>query len=177
MGMGMMGGQPGFDAGQCSCLLYSILHTTHIPSFTLHLLSYLPSVISHHLLSPTTSSLPLPPLSHYLLSLLIPYPYFSSLLCPSRRCIQAGERSLNYEKTRECGGIRREETTRCVVLCVVCQYYCHMKPRYGSYEVGIIKCTCPPNSGSFSLLCLCVSSSSTGDRYPDQIGQEVDLSK
>jgi hypothetical protein len=152
MGMGMMGGQPGFDAGQCSCLLYSILHTTHIPSFTLHLLSYLPSVISHHLLTPTTSSLPLPPLSHYLLSpttsslplpplshyllspttsslplpplshylfsLLIPYPYFSSLLCPSRRCIQAGERSLNYEETRECGGIRREETTRCVVCCV-----------------------------------------------------------
>jgi hypothetical protein len=197
MGMGMMGGQPGFDAGQCSCLMYSILHITHVPSFTLHLLSYLPSVISHHLLSPTTSSLPLPPLSHYLLSpttsslplpplshylLSLPPPLPSSLTLTSPlSCVLLGaayrlEKDLLTMRKHESVG-ESEEKRLLGALFVVCQFYCHMKPQYGSYKVGIIKCTCPPNSASFSLLCVCVSSSSTGDRYPDQIGQEVDLSK
>jgi hypothetical protein len=105
-------------------LSYHITSSLPLPPLSHYLLSPTTSSLplpplSHYLLSPTTSSLPLPPLSHYLFSLLIPYPYFSSLLCPSRRCIQARERSLNYEKARECGGIRREETTRCVVCCVL----------------------------------------------------------
>jgi hypothetical protein len=157
----MMGGQPGFDAGQCSCLLYSILHTTHIPSFTLHLLSYLPSVISHHLLTPTTSSLPLPPLSHYLLSpttsslplpplshyLLSPTtssPSLSLTLTSPLSCVLLGaayrlEKDLLTMRKHESVG-ESEEKRLLGALFVVCQYYCLTKlPLIESNETPIWK--------------------------------------